>query len=106
MLFKRKSTVVFSRSYQLLLAVAIAVGAVLLTQCENEKKVLEPLEDNWESAIKYQHIPDGLNSLSVLKLVTLIEAKCDLEIDDEDLTVENMSSIETIIRMVTNYVKE
>lgn len=64
MLFKRNPIVVFSRLYQLLLVVAVAIGTILLTQCENEEKVLEPLEDNWESAIKYQHIPDGLNSLS------------------------------------------
>lgn len=42
----------------------------------------------------------GLDSLGVLKLVTLLEDRLGIEIDDEDLTMENMSSVRTIINMV------
>lgn len=47
----------------------------------------------------------GLDSLGVLKLVTLLEDRLGIEIDDEDLTVENMSSVESIIDMVKKYEK-
>ena len=46
----------------------------------------------------------GLDSLGVLKLVSIIEDKLNIEIDDDDLTVENMSSVDSIISMVNKYV--
>ena len=42
----------------------------------------------------------GLNSLGVLKLVTFIENRLNIEVDDNDLTIDNMSSINSIIKMV------
>jgi acyl carrier protein len=45
----------------------------------------------------------GLNSLGVLKLITMIEDGLNIEIDDNDLTVENMSSIDLILEMVKKY---
>ncbi|MDR0404886.1 MAG: acyl carrier protein [Oscillospiraceae bacterium] len=48
----------------------------------------------------------GLDSLGVLKLVTIVEDKLGIEIDDNDLTVENMSSVNSILSMVNKYANE
>ena len=45
----------------------------------------------------------GLDSLGVLKLVTLIEDKLKIEIDDNDLTIENMSSVNAVLKLVNKY---
>lgn len=45
----------------------------------------------------------GLNSLGVLKLVTILEDRLVIEIDDNDLNVENMSSVNSILNMVKKY---
>lgn len=45
----------------------------------------------------------GLDSLGVLKLITILEEKLNIEIDDNDLTVENMSSVNSILNMVNKY---
>ena len=45
----------------------------------------------------------GLDSLGVLKLVTLIEDELKIEIDDNDLTIENMSSVNAVIKLVNKY---
>ncbi|HAU86738.1 MAG TPA: acyl carrier protein [Lachnospiraceae bacterium] len=48
----------------------------------------------------------GLDSLAILKLVTFFEDRFGIEIDDEDLTAENMSSVNAIINMVKKYDSE
>lgn len=48
----------------------------------------------------------GLDSLGVLKLVTILEERLGIEIDDNDLTVENMSSVNLILNMVNKYDNE
>lgn len=45
----------------------------------------------------------GLDSLGVLKLITIIEERLSIEIDDDDLTIENMSSVNLILSMVNKY---
>lgn len=45
----------------------------------------------------------GLDSLGVLKLITFLEDRLEIEIDDNDLTVENMSSVDMILKMVNKY---
>lgn len=45
----------------------------------------------------------GLDSLGVLKLVTILEDRLVIEIDDNDLSVENMSSVNSILNMVKKY---
>lgn len=45
----------------------------------------------------------GLDSLGVLKLITLLEERLGIEIDDNDLTIENMSTVNSIFDMVKKY---
>ncbi len=46
----------------------------------------------------------GLDSLSVLKMVSYIEDHFDIEIEDEDLSIDNVCTVNAIIDMVGNYV--
>jgi acyl carrier protein len=48
----------------------------------------------------------GLDSLGVLKLITILEERLSIEIDDNDLTVENMSSVNSILNIVNKYDNE
>jgi acyl carrier protein len=48
----------------------------------------------------------GLDSLGVLKLITILEDRLSIEIDDNDLTVENMSSVNSILSMLNKYDNE
>lgn len=48
----------------LFLFITIVITSVVLTRCGGDEKVLQPLKDNWESAVSYQEIPEGLNSIS------------------------------------------
>jgi nitrate reductase cytochrome c-type subunit len=43
---------------------SLAVLTLMLTQCRGEKKHIRPLEDNWESAVPFQELPQGIASLS------------------------------------------
>lgn len=42
----------------------LVVVPLMLTQCTGEKKYIRPLEDNWEKAVPYQELPQGITSLS------------------------------------------
>ncbi|RLD18851.1 MAG: cytochrome C554 and C-prime [Bacteroidetes bacterium] len=48
----------------LLSLVSIAVLALTMMQCRGEKQNIRPLEDNWESAVPHQSLPQGITSLS------------------------------------------
>lgn len=46
----------------------------------------------------------GMDSLAILKLVAEIEDQYGIEIEDEDLSLENMQTMASIISMVSKYV--
>lgn len=46
----------------------------------------------------------GMDSLAILKLVAEIEDQYGIEIEDEDLSLENMQTMASIISMVKKYV--
>jgi acyl carrier protein len=45
----------------------------------------------------------GLDSLGILKVISHLEDRFEIEIDDDELTVDNLSSIEYIFAMVSKY---
>lgn len=45
----------------------------------------------------------GLDSLGVLKMISYIENEYDIEIEDEDLTMENMHTVISICKMIEKY---
>ena len=45
----------------------------------------------------------GLDSLKAIELVVFIEDEYDIEISDDDLLIENMSTIGKIIEMIERY---
>ena len=45
----------------------------------------------------------GLDSLGVLKIVAHIEDAFDIEIEDEDITFDNLQTIEAIVQMLSKY---
>ena len=46
----------------------------------------------------------GMDSLAILKLVADIEDQYEIEIEDEDLSLENMQTMASVISMVSKYV--
>ncbi|OBZ14210.1 hypothetical protein A8L34_09625 [Bacillus sp. FJAT-27264] len=75
----------------------------------NTEKVVKIIEEVIDiKVLDYSINPfnHGLDSLGVLKLITILEEELSIEIDDNDLTVENMSSVNSIISMVYKYVNE
>lgn len=75
----------------------------------NAEEIVKIIEETIDTKIlDYSINPfnHGLDSLGVLKLVTILEDKLGIEIDDNDLTVENMSSVNSIINMVNKYDNE
>jgi len=72
----------------------------------NIEDIVEIIEEVIETQVNDYSINPfnhGLDSLGVLKLVTILEDRLSIEIDDNDLTVENMSSVNSIIKMVKKY---
>ena len=70
------------------------------------KKIVEIIEDVIEVEINDYSVNlfnCGLDSLGVLKLITFIEEELGIEIYDGDLTVENMSSVKSILNLVKKY---
>ncbi len=45
----------------------------------------------------------GLDSLGVLKIISFIEKEYEIEIDDEDLTMDNMRTVGSICKMIKKY---
>lgn len=43
---------------------SFAIGLLILSNCSGDKGVLEPLHDNWEKAVPYQQVPEGIGSLN------------------------------------------
>ena len=46
---------------------------------------------------------EGLDSLGVLKIISYIEDEYNIEIEDEDLTMENMRTAISICEMIKKY---
>lgn len=46
----------------------------------------------------------GLDSLKVLKMISHIEDHFDIEIDDEDLSIDKLCTVSAITNMVSNYI--
>lgn len=46
----------------------------------------------------------GLDSLGVLKIISLIENEYNIEIDDNELEIDNLKTINSILNMVKKYV--
>lgn len=46
----------------------------------------------------------GLDSVTTISLIILIEEHFDIELEDEDLLFENYSSIERITQMIKKYI--
>jgi acyl carrier protein len=65
------------------------------------------LEDTSPDSIDPQRSLEecGLNSISAISLVVLIEEKYDIIIDDEDLLIEKFNTIDRIIQTVSKYVR-
>lgn len=75
----------------------------------NAEEIVNIIEEVIETKITDYSINPfnhGLDSLGVLKLITILEETLNIEIDDDDLTVENMSSVNSILNMVNKYDKE
>lgn len=75
----------------------------------NAEEIVKIIEEVIETEIlDYSINPfnHGLDSLGVLKLITVLEEELSIEIDDNDLTVENMSSVNSILNMVNKYVNK
>jgi len=75
----------------------------------NTEEIVKIIEEVIETKIlDYSMNPfnHGLDSLGVLKLITIIEDRLSIEIDDNDLTIENMSSVNSILNMVNKYNNE
>lgn len=75
----------------------------------NAEEIVKIIEEVIETEIlDYSSNPfnHGLDSLGVLKLITVLEEELSIEIDDNDLTVENMSSVNSILNMVNKYVNK
>ena len=73
----------------------------------NNYKIIEIIEEVIGDKVNNEDINPfdyGLDSLGILRLVTIIEDKFNIEIDDDDLNIDNMSSISSIIKMVNKYV--
>ncbi|WP_225999283.1 acyl carrier protein [Paenibacillus sp. BJ-4] len=73
---------------------------------EKVVKIIEEVIDTKVLDYSINPFNHGLDSLGVLKLITILEEELSIEIDDNDLTVENMSSVNSIISMVYKYVNE
>lgn len=66
-------------------------------------KVLE--KRNNKEIIEKTALSDlGLDSITTISLIILIEEHFNIELDDEDLLFENYSSVERITQMIERYV--
>ena len=45
----------------------------------------------------------GLDSIKAIELVVLIENKFDISVDDEELSIDNMESIDKIANLIRKY---
>lgn len=45
----------------------------------------------------------GLDSLKAIEMIVLIEEKFDVSVDDEDLLIDNMESVEKISELIKKY---
>lgn len=70
---------------------------------EDIVKIIEEVIENQVTDYSMNPFNHGLDSLGVLKLVTFLEERLRIEIDDDDLTIENMSSVNSILNMVYKY---
>lgn len=68
--------------------------------------LLEVLEKrNNKEIIEKTALSDlGLDSITTISLIILIEEHFNIELDDEDLLFENYSSVERITQMIERYV--
>lgn len=68
--------------------------------------LLEVLEKrNNKEIIEKTALSDlGLDSITTISLIILIEEHFNIELDDEDLLFENYSSVERITQMIKKYV--
>lgn len=69
-------------------------------------EVLEMTEGDVQNiGIEEELTEYNLDSLTAIELIVNLESVFDIVIDDEDLLIENVSSIEKIIAVVNKYIE-
>lgn len=68
---------------------------------------LEPLFNGMsEISLDSDLLELGMDSMNFIRLVVNLEEQFDIEIKDEDITLANFSSVNSILNIVENYLHE
>lgn len=76
------------------------------------ERVLEIINKNLEQALTIEITPElkftdlGVNSISIIKLITLVEVEFGIEFEDEKLNIDNFETVENFCDYINILVKK
>jgi len=63
----------------------------------------EVLDDEGTVERNTELLPMGIDSMSFIRLIVLLEEKFGIEIDDDDILLDNFSSIDNMEKLISKY---
>jgi len=81
----------------------VSNGARTMTMSNPEKMLIEYFKEKAEATVNSQTLlleEKIIDSMGVVELIAFIEGEFGLELTDDDLTVENFQTIETITALI------